>query len=121
MPWLTPAADAMIGQNLTQCTDSAPLHGGLLTLVAAHGRLTAAYSATGFLAGAPSVTGCPGPGGFSASTALAAGSVPLSWLARRRITIRLTTGGGFQDYGYRLRTTPDLTATLIRLSARAVT
>jgi hypothetical protein len=113
--------DAVIANGLAQCTDSAPLAGGLLTLGAAHGRLLAAYSGAGYLTGVPSVTGCPGPVGGSASTALAEGSVPLSRLARRRITIRLTTRSSFQDYGYRIRTAADLTLTLIQVSARAIT
>ena len=109
--------DATIAQGLAQCTDSAPWAGGLLTLGAMHGRLIAAYSG----AGVPSLTGCPGPGGLSTSTALAEGTVPLRQLARRRVTIRLTRGSGFQDYGYRIRTTADLTLTLIRLSTQAIT
>jgi hypothetical protein len=113
--------DAALAQGPAGCTDSAPLEGGLLTLRAVHGRLLAAYSAATDLTGVPSVTGCPGPLGGSASTALAEGSVPISRLSRRRITIRLTTGSRFQDYGYRIRTTADLTLTLIRISTRAIT
>ncbi len=112
--------DATIAQGLDQCSDSAPWTGGLLTLGAVHGRLIAAYSGTGYLSGLPSPTGCPGPGGVSTSTALAEGTVPLSRLARRRVTIRLTTGTGFHDYGYRIRTTADLTLTLIRVSTQAI-
>ena len=87
----------------------------------ARGRLIAAYSGTGFLTGVPSLTGCPGPGGVSLTTPLAAGTVSLSRLARRRITVRLTTGSHFQDYGYGIRTTSDLTLTLTRLGGRVIT
>ncbi len=113
--------DATIVQGSERCTDSGPLGGSIVTLGAIRGRLTASYASAGFPAGTASFTGCPGPAGVSVTTPLAAGSVSLSRLARRRITIRMTMGTGFQDYGYGIRTTPHLTLTLIRRSVRTAT
>lgn len=109
--------DAAFGQGPAQCTDSTSWTGGLVTLVATHHRLIAGYSAVG----ASSLTECPGPAGNTEGNPLAEGSVPLSRLTRRRITIRLTTGGDVQDYGYGIRTTANLTLTLTRLSWKAIT
>jgi hypothetical protein len=62
-------------------------------------------------------TRCPGPttGDVTRYRPLATGTVPLRAFSARRVTLRLTTGGGFSSDGYRGSTRPDLTVVLRRV------
>jgi hypothetical protein len=103
------------------CRDSAPLGtSGYLSLDARGNRLQAAYGYSGEGLGDPLRTRCPGPGiaDVAASHALATGSLPLSALRHRRVTLHLTRGARFRGDGYRGRTSADLTVVLRRTSVR---
>lgn len=63
-------------------------------------------------------TRCPGPEDESA-VPLTGGAVPLDRLRRRTITLALTTGPSFLDYGYDIRSVAHLTLTLTRVRTRA--
>jgi hypothetical protein len=116
--WKGGTVAAELGQGSTTCRDTAPLGPGGIILQAGGGRLQARYlSGFGALG---TRTRCPGPAGTIASS-VATAAIPVSQLARRTITISLTKGSTFSDYGYQVRAVPDLTLTLTRVGVRKVT
>jgi hypothetical protein len=113
--WRTGVVQADLGPASAICRDSAPLGLGAIVLSVAGGRLAAAYLGLT----EPPRTRCPGPATDEAAS-IAAGVVPVSELAHRTITVTLTKGGSYADYGYDVRTVPDLKLTLTRVGVRAV-
>ncbi|MDQ6803927.1 MAG: hypothetical protein M3065_02925 [Actinomycetota bacterium] len=117
---LTPqggVAASALAQGSTACRDSAPLGAGTVLLTSAKARLYARYAPDfGALGGR---TRCPGPAA-AAFAFVATGAIPVTRLARRTIKLSLTTGSTFADYGYVVRTVPNLTLTLsrVRVSTR---
>jgi hypothetical protein len=74
-------------------------------------RLAASLYSAGSLRGA-----CPGPflGGLTYGATLATGSLPVSALGTRTVTLRLHAGRSLSDDGYTIRTSGTLTVTLRR-------
>lgn len=69
----------------------------------------------------PLRTRCPGPTISDAAhdRPLASGTFPLRAFGPRRVTLRLTRGGGFSSDGYSGATRPDLTVVLRRVRVRS--
>jgi hypothetical protein len=105
---------AAIDEAGTTCTDATPLRGGTIILASAKGRVGASFLP---LLGGGIRTRCPGPEADSA-VPLAGGAIPLDHLRGRTVTLDLTFGSSFLDYGYDIRSVAHLTLTLTRVGTR---
>jgi hypothetical protein len=104
-----------------QCRDVVPLRYGSLVAGVSSSRVVFSYYPGVGLTSGPSRTRCPGPmlSDLPNGSNLAAGSVPLSALGRRTITVHLTHGlGSLSVPGYSGSSQQDLTITLRRTSVR---
>jgi hypothetical protein len=102
------------------CSDAVPLRHGFLLAHIAGGRLEVTYY-TFPGAALPVHTHCPGPllTDLGSDGELATGTVPISALRHRTITIHLNGGSSSRAVsGYSLSSRPDLTVTLQRTGIR---
>lgn len=106
--------------GMPACSSTAPLASGSLDLRVRGGRLAVRYGGPQFgLAADPLRSRCGGPVVADLPHALAAGSVPLSALLQRRVTLHLSRGAPFTGQGWSGSTGPvDVTIVLRRTSVR---
>jgi hypothetical protein len=95
----------------TPCTDTVPVHGGFIGAGVRGRRLIVSYESDGFH------TRCPGPlqQDLLGEGAFASGSIPVSALGRRSITVRLTQTASIADPALAGSIQPELTLTLTRV------
>jgi hypothetical protein len=107
------------------CIDTAPLRHGTLEVVHTDDRLDVRYGQAHAFEPDPLRSRCPGPGVAEAANPLrplAAGSLPLRALVRRRRPIvRLTSGGSIESDGYAGRTRGSLRLVLRRVRIARMT
>ena len=120
--WRTP--DAAVVAELSRadgtgpCRDRVPVETAEVELRAVGGRLQASlFGGAGGPGGlAPLRTRCPGGDATAGGRSLATGSVPLSALRAREVTIRLTRGRSTLSAPFRVTSRPDVTIVLRRTS-----
>lgn len=118
--WRTPAGALVteLGRpdGTPPCRDRVSQSRADMQLEVVNGRLTASLPGFGDLeSGGGARTRCPGgEAAEGGPQTVAAGSVPLRALRRRRVTIRLTRGGSGVAQPFRVTTRPDVTIVLRR-------
>jgi hypothetical protein len=97
------------------CRDARPLRQGTLELDVRDSKLRATLGGGGFGADLLA-TRCPGPvgGDLGRGRHLASGTVPMSAIGRRRLTLRLDRGTSLTTPGFQVRSRPSVTIELER-------
>ncbi len=112
---------ADLRQGPLSCVDHTDLGGGSILLERSGTHVVVDYTpGEGGSFGTEALrTRCPGPEG--PQNTIASARVPLTTLARRRVTISLNRGARFSEDGYSGFTTPHLKLTLTRVRVRSGT